>query len=56
MGIRIKKAGVLDTIQDLTDRIRAYERQMERIANKRYPGTALFEPVTGPTPLTGSIA
>jgi transposase len=43
---------ILDTIQELTDRIRAYERQMERVAAERYPQTALFEPIHGVGPVT----
>ena len=43
---------ILDTIQELTDRIRAYERRMERVAAERYPQTALFEPIHGVGPVT----
>ena len=43
---------ILDTIQELTERIRAYERRMERVAAERYPQTALFEPIDGVGPIT----
>ncbi len=43
---------ILDTIQELTDRIRAYERRMEQVATARYPETALFEPIHGVGPVT----
>lgn len=43
---------ILDTIQELTDRIRVYDRQVERVARERYPETALFEPVHGVGPVT----
>ena len=43
---------ILDTIQELTERIRAYDRRMERVAAERYPQTALFEPIDGVGPIT----
>ena len=43
---------VLDTIQELTDRIRSYDREIERVSRERYPETALFKPIRGAGPLT----
>lgn len=43
---------ILDTIQGLTDRIREFDRQVERVARQRYPETALFEPIHGVGPVT----
>lgn len=45
-------APVLDTIQELTDRIRAYDRRVEAVASERYPETKLFEPIDGVGPIT----
>lgn len=43
---------VLDTIQELTNRICDYDKRVERVARQRYPETALFEPIHGVGPLT----
>jgi transposase len=43
---------ILETIQALSDRIRAYDRRIEQVARKRYPETALFEPIHGVGPVT----
>lgn len=43
---------ILDTIQGLTDRIREFDREVERVARDRYPDTALFEPIHGVGPVT----
>jgi transposase len=43
---------VLDTIQQLSDRIRAYDGAIERICHERYPETARFEPIHGVGSLT----
>ena len=43
---------ILDTIQELTDRIREFDRRVERVARERYPETALFEPIHGVGPVT----
>ncbi len=44
---------ILDTIQELSARIRSYDREIERVSRKRYPETALFEPIRGVGALTG---
>lgn len=43
---------LLDTIAELTQRIRAFDRQIERVCRERYPETRLFEPIRGVGPLT----
>jgi transposase len=50
--LREALAPIVDTIQELTDRIRAYDREIERVAVERYPQTALFEPIDGVGPIT----
>jgi transposase len=43
---------ILETIASLTERIRDYERQLERISKERYPETDLLRQVEGIGPLT----
>lgn len=43
---------LVEVIEDLTQRIRAYDRQIERVCRERYPETELFEPIRGVGPLT----
>jgi transposase len=44
---------ILDTIQMLSDRIRAFDRQIEAVAEQRYPEVAHLRTVHGVGPLTG---
>jgi transposase len=43
---------VLETIASLTERIKAYERKLEALAEERYPETKLLRQVRGVGPLT----
>ena len=43
---------ILDTIASLTQRIRAYDRQIQQIADAHYPETRLLRSVPGVGPLT----
>jgi transposase len=43
---------IVDVIEELTDRIRAYDRQIERVSRERYPETQRFKPIRGAGPLT----
>jgi transposase len=43
---------VLDTIQDLSVRIRSYEREIERLADEQYPETASMRQIKGVGALT----
>lgn len=45
-------APVLETVAQLTQQIRAYDRQIETIATERYPETALLRAIPGVGPLT----
>jgi transposase len=43
---------ILEQIASLTERIREYDRQLERISRERYPETGLLRQVEGVGPLT----
>jgi transposase len=43
---------LLDTIAEVTAKIRAYDKQLAEIARQRYPQTALLEQVNGVGPIT----
>jgi transposase len=43
---------ILETIQSLTDRIRAYDREIERLCSERYPETELLRQPQGVGPVT----
>lgn len=43
---------IVDVIEELTKRIRAFDREIERVRRERYPETKLFEPIRGVGSLT----
>lgn len=45
----------METIADLDARIRAYEQQIEEMANSRYPQTELLRQVAGVGPTTATM-
>lgn len=51
-SLRTALEPILDTIQELSDRIRAYDREIARVTKERYPEAAIFEPIRGVGPLT----
>ena len=51
-GLQPALSPILETIADLTQRIRSYDKQIERMAEERYPQTMLLRQVAGVGALT----
>lgn len=51
-GLRPALSPVLETIRELSTRIRTYDREIERLCEEVYPETALLRQISGVGPLT----